>query len=190
MNGYALALFVHLLSLLLATVAASLSTFAALRLRKAETVAEADPWLAVVGRVVPAFPIAVVGLLSSGIYMTVNRWGWTIPWIDAALAGLALIVILGNAVEATRGRILRRELETAGMSARARRLLRDPVSWTAKMTTLTVAVAVVFVMSVKPAGAECVAALIIAVIVGAAAAVPLWRASPTAAPELIRSASS
>jgi hypothetical protein len=189
-NGYALALFVHLLSLLLATVAASLSTFSALRLRAVDSAEAAAPWLALIGRVVPAFPAAVVGLLGSGIYMTLDRWAWSAPWIDAALVGLGLIVVLGNAVEATRGRALRREIESAGMSARARRLLRDPVSWSAKMTTLTLTVAVVFVMAVKPAGGECVAVVVLAVIMGVAGAVPMWRTPRVDASGPVRAASS
>ena len=62
------------------------------------------------------------------------------------------------------------------MSARTRRLLRDPVAWTAKMMTLTLIVAVVFVMTVKPTAAECVVSLVVAMVVGVIVAVPLWRA--------------
>jgi hypothetical protein len=188
-NGYSIALFVHLISLLLACVAASLSTFAALRLRGVRSVAEATPWLTLVGRVVPAFPVAVAGLLGSGIYMTHERWGWSIPWIDAALVGLGLIVVLGNGVEARHGRVLRNALASSGMSPRARRLLRDPLAWSAKMTTLTVSLAVVFVMTVKPAAVECVAALSIAVVAGLLGAVPMWR-TRSEAQRLMGSASS
>jgi hypothetical protein len=190
MNGYSVALFVHLLSLLLASVAASLSTFAALRLRRVDEAAEAKAWVAFVGRVVPAFPLAVVGLLGSGIYMTHERWGWSIPWVDAALVGLGLIVALGSGVEGARTRALGRELEVAGMSSRARRLLRDPLAWSAKMTTLTVAIAVVFVMTVKPAATECVAVLSVAVAAGVLAATPLWRVPAREVSEATEPASS
>ena len=154
MNGYPLALFVHLLSLLLAVVASSLATLAALRLRTVATVAEARSWLALVRRVVPGFPIAGVGLLASGAWMTHAEWRWSLAWIDAALVGLALIVALGNGVEATRIRAFEREFASAGLTPRARRLARDPLFWTAKATTLTLVVAVVFVMTVKPAALE------------------------------------
>ncbi len=175
MNAYAIALFVHLLSLLVACAAASLTTFFGLRLRDASSQAEAGTWLALTRRVVPAFPVAVLGLLGTGIYLTRQRWSWSMPWIGAALIGLGLIVMLGSGVEAARSRALDRELTASGMSPRARRLLRDPVSWTAKLVTLTTFLAVVFLMTVKPAATECVVVLVVAVAAGALGAVPLWR---------------
>ena len=188
MNTYAIALFFHLLSLLLATAAASMALFAALRLRSADSAPGAEYWHGLIGRIVRAFPIAVVGLLSSGIYMIHSRWNWKVPWIDAALIGLGLIVVLGTGVEGSRARALKRSLAMEGMSVRTRRLLRDPVAWTAKMMTLTLIVAVVFVMTVKPAAADCAAAIVVALLAGAVAAIPFWRAAePRASESMSRS---
>ncbi|MCG6988038.1 MAG: hypothetical protein LJF06_07645 [Gemmatimonadetes bacterium] len=184
MNGYVLALFGHLLSLLLACVATSLSTFAALRLRDTDSPREAMSWIAFTERVVLAFPVSALGLLGTGVYMTHVRWAFSISWIDAAMAGLVMIVALGKGVEGGRSRALKRELESSGMSPRARRLLRDPLAWSAKMTTLTLFVAVVFVMAAKPAAAECVAALCTAVVVGLLTAIPFWWSAAVASPEL------
>ncbi|MGD8321249.1 MAG: hypothetical protein PVJ02_12355, partial [Gemmatimonadota bacterium] len=160
MNGYAVALFAHLVSLLLASVAASLAMFAALRLRGAESIADAASWLGVIRRVVRLFPLAVLGLMASGWYMTHERWSFSLPWIDAAVVGLVLIVILGTGVEGSRNRALGRELQAHGLSMQARRLLRDPVAWSAKMSTLTVSLAVVFLMTVKPTGPVCVVTML------------------------------
>jgi hypothetical protein len=186
--GYQIALTFHFLSLLLATVAAALSTFGAVRLRQADSIADATSWLAFVGKVVRAFPIAIVGLLASGAYMTHQRWSWSVPWIDAALVGLGLIIALGTGIDRARGQALSRALAAAGMSPGIRRLLRDPVAWTARITTLTLVVAVVFVMTVKPAAGGCVAAIIVAVAGGAMGAVPLWRAPASVAAEVVGSA--
>jgi hypothetical protein len=188
MNGYAVALFFHLLSVLLATVAASLTMFAALRVRAAASAPEAGQWVGFSEKAVRAFPVAVLGLLITGTYMTHQRWTWSVPWIDAALVGLGLIVVLGTGVERSRAVALKRELESAGLSPRARRLLRDPVAWTAKMTGLALVVAVVFVMTVKPTAVECAASIVVAVVVGALCAVPLWRVQE--ASELVGQASS
>ncbi len=185
MTAYSLALFFHLLFVLAATATAALTTFAVVRLRRARTVGEAMERGTLVARIVPAFPAAVIGLLGTGAYMTQVRWSWSTPWIDAALAGLGLLVILGTGVEGSRGRALRRELESAGLSPRAQRLLRDPVAWTAKMMTLTLVVAVVFVMTVKPAGAVCITAIAVAVVAGALVAAPAWRMSAMGAWETV-----
>jgi hypothetical protein len=177
-SGYNVALFFHLIFMLLAGTAAALAMYAALRLRTVESPAEAGTWLRFTGRVVPLFPIAVLGLLATGAYMTHARWSWSLPWIQAAVAGLGLIVALGSGVEAGRGRALRRELETAGLSPRARRLLRDPVAWSARLMTQTLAVAVMFVMTVKPGAVGSASALAAALIAGGLTAVPFWRTGP------------
>lgn len=190
MNGYAIALFVHLLCLLLACAAASVATLAALRLRRAGTAGEAIPWIAFTERVVLAFPMAALGLLGTGIFMTHQRWTWSAPWIDAGLVALALIMALGKGVEARRMGMLKRELEASGMTPAARRLLRDPVTWSAKMTTLTLSAAAVFMMTDKPTGVGCVLVMLLAVAGGVLGAVPMWWTSGAEATELVRSATS
>ena len=106
--------------------------------------------------------------------MAQERWGWSIPWIDAALVGLALLVVLGAGVEASRLRALRRELQISGMVPRVQRLLRDPVAWTARTTGITLLIAVVFVMTVKPAAVASACSIALAFAVGVIAAIPMW----------------
>jgi len=175
-NGYSLALLIHLLSVLLAATAMALAAFAGLQLRRANTVVEATSWLVLTGRIVRAFPVAVLGLVASGGYMIHASWSWSTPWVDAALVGLVLIVVLGNAVEGRHARALQRELESSGLSAQARRLLRDPTAWGAKVTTHTTFVAVVVVMTLKPAAVGCVGAITAALAAGAFSAIAIARA--------------
>ncbi len=88
---------------------------------------------------------------------------------------------LGSGIEGSRGRALKRELQTAGLSTRAQRLMRDPLSWSAKVTTWMLMLGVVFVMSTKPSAAGAAAALAVAVALGVAGAVPFWRRPPARA---------
>jgi hypothetical protein len=175
MNAYALALFFHLLFLLVAAAAASLSTFASLRLRAARDVEDVRRWQRLIDKVVPAFPTATLGLFATGAYMTERLHDWSMPWVWASVAGLAAIVVLGSGIEARRGRALARSIERTGMSHESRRLLCDPVAWTAKLMTLTLALAVMFIMTAKPPAADAAAALVIASLAGALCAVPIWR---------------
>lgn len=179
-NVYYIALSLHFASLLLACVAATLALHGALGLRRALDAVEAGRWLQFVGRVVRLFPVAILGLLATGAYMTHARWSWSLPWIQASATGLGLVVVLGSGIEAARARALGRELEAHGLSARARRFLRDPVSWSARMMTLTVTLAVVFVMTTKPGAAGAAGALAAALVTGLVAAVPFWRVGPRA----------
>lgn len=185
MDAYSVVLTIHLLALVLAAMASAVAFYAALRLRRVTTVPEAAEWGRLVASVVPAFPIATLTLFGSGAYMTQAEWTWGTPWIDAGLAGIGLIVICGSGIEATRGRQLKHELVSAGMSTRAVRLLRDPYAWSAKMTTLTLMVGVVFVMTTKPDSLASAATIGAAVVAGVLSAIPFWlrSADPTAASE-------
>jgi len=51
--------------------------------------------------------------------MTQSAWSWSTPWIVAGLVGLAMIILLGSGVEASRGRALKNELQSDDLSGRA-----------------------------------------------------------------------
>jgi len=180
--AYSIVLYVHLLALLLATGASAVAFYAALQLRGATSPGEVARWARVVKAVVPAFPIATLLLLGSGAYLTQVGWGWTTPWIDAGIAGLALLVANGSGLESARGRALEREVRTAGMTEQARALLRDPLAWSAKMNTFTLMLAIVFLMVVKPAALGSGLALVVALVLGPVCAVPFWRSGDRPAP--------
>ncbi len=167
-------LFLHFIFLLCAVAAAAVAGLAALRLRAVESPTEAMRWEAVVRRVVPLFPVASLGLIGTGAYMTIRIWTWSTPWILAGLAGLIAIMLLGAGLEGSRGRAASAELGAAGLSERARRLLRDPIAWSAKVTTWTLMLAVIFVMTTKPDAFICAAALAVALICGVLGAIPFW----------------
>lgn len=132
-----------------------------------------------IGKVVRVFAPATLGLLGSGAYLTQTAWRWSTPWIVSGLVGLAMIVLLGSGLEASRGRALKHEVRTHGLSERARCLLRDPLAWTAKAMTWTLMLAVMFLMTTKPPAWGCAITLVIASLAGSIVAVPIWRGSPT-----------
>ena len=90
-----------------------------------------------------------------------------------------MIILLGCGVEASRGRALKNELQSHDLSDRARRLLRDPLAWTARAMEWMLMLGVMFVMTTKPPAWGCATSLVIASLAGAVAAVPIWRRSAT-----------
>lgn len=179
-SGYGIALFVHLLSLLMTVAASSLATFAAWRIRGGQRVDEVLQWEALMAKAERVHPVATVGLVASGAYMTYRSWTWGTPWILGGIVGLLLIILLGAVIGGNRARALVRSLEQTGLGVQSRQLLRDPAAWTARTTTWALVVAVVFLMTVKPGAAGSMAALVVALIVGALGALPLWRGAETA----------
>lgn len=181
MNAYSIALYVHLLSLLISVAATALAFDCALRIRAATDASEILGTLGRIRSLVKAFPLATLGLLGTGAFMTQTQWTWTTPWILASIAGLALISVLGSVVEGGRMKMLAIELATYGLTARARRLQRDPVAWTAKMGTKTVLLAVILIMTTKPEWPGCIAMLLIALVLAVPAAMPFWRSASSVA---------
>lgn len=176
MTAYSVVLFLHFTFLILAMGASGVLMLASLQIRNAVEIGEIARWGGFIHKVVPLFPVAAIGLFATGAYMTSDRWSWSTSWIVAAIIGLVMIVVSGEVVDGGRGRALERELKANGMTERARRLRRDPIGWSAKMTTNALVFAVVFVMSTKPGAAGASAALVVAVLTGVATGVPFWRA--------------
>jgi hypothetical protein len=174
-SAYSFVLFLHFCFLILAMAAFGVLMLASLQIRNAVEIPEIARWGGFIHTVVPLFPVAAIGLFGTGAYMTSDRWTWSTSWVVAAIVGLAMIVISGEVLDGGRGRALEHELKTNGLSERALRLRRDPIGWSAKMTTITLVVAVVYIMSNKPGAAGAIAALAVAVLVGVAVSVPFWR---------------
>ncbi|HET7095398.1 MAG TPA: hypothetical protein VFI22_18045, partial [Thermomicrobiales bacterium] len=101
-------------------------------------------------------------------------------WILGGLIGLAAIVVLGAGIDGGRGRALKRELGASGFSAKARAMLCDQTAWTAKLMTMTLLVAVVGIMTVKPSAVGAAVWLIVGMVAGIVAALPFRSAGVAA----------
>jgi hypothetical protein len=169
-------LFLHLLSVVAALATATVLHLVEIRVRAASTVAEIRAWTAVISKVVRLFPIVVLCLVGTGVYLA-QRWSWGAPWIDVSVAGLVINQVLGNVVSASRGRALDREIARAPdelVPASVEALTRDPVAWSASLTTTGITVSIMFMMTTKPGLLGSVIVLIAGVIAGLACAVPFW----------------
>jgi hypothetical protein len=112
-DTYRLVLFVHLCALLGAIGTASLVHFSEARLRAAETVAVMRMWAGLIENASRLFPLALIVLVGSGAYLVERGWSWSSGWVEAGLAGTAVLFVVGVAVVGARGRALKRELAIA-----------------------------------------------------------------------------
>src|SRR5256885_9063806 len=98
MDTYRTVLYLHVLSLLLGIGAAAVVGVCLFRLRAAQTLADALPWGMLAGKTERVFPVAVLGLFSTGAYMTSDVWTWSTGWIVVSIVGLALVAVQGPLV--------------------------------------------------------------------------------------------
>lgn len=189
MQGYHVVLFVHLVSLLIAAGAAATLHAADLQIRRAPSLSAALRLALLMKRAALAFPVAIVGLVGSGIYMTNHLgWGFSTPWVLAGEVGLGTIVALGDAVNGRFGRQL--GMAIGGALARGgdgpltdevRARLANPVAKLASVAPTALMFGVVYVMTVKPGATGSAIAMLVAVAAGAVASQTLLREPAPAA---------
>jgi hypothetical protein len=182
-DGYHLALFVHLCALLVAISLATLVHFAEVRMRAARTLGELRQWGAIPRSIGKYFPLATLTLVASGAYMVQSVWTWHEGWIIAALVGVVLL-LAGGVVMGSRGSALGRTLAGdphAPVSAATARLVRDPLARSASYGNTALSIGIVFIMVNKPPLLGALVSLAIAIFFGVVAAHLIWRGAPVGA---------
>jgi hypothetical protein len=155
MDSYHIALFLHLLALVVAAGASAVTKLAAARRARARTVGDMLEWHGVIAATSRLFPICIVVFLVTGSYMlaVARVHAWSTGFVVAGMLGIALLLV-NSVFLARQGIALRRMLE--GMAAHgadqpAPRLTPPPVVGALPAVNSAVAIAVVFVMVTKPA---------------------------------------
>jgi hypothetical protein len=177
-DAYRVVLYLHLLSLFAMVGGITVVGVCYLRLRAAESLADAVPWANLADQTGWVFPLSVVGLFASGAYLTSHTWTWSTSWIDVSIAGLALVTLQGPLVAGPRVKALRHALDENApgpLGERARRLTRDPALWIVILANPGIVLGITWNMSVKPGAAGAIAAVLVGYALGAAAARPLTR---------------
>ena len=145
MDGYGLAMFVHILGTVLLFSGLVLTTAALVAMARAGTVAGVRRWTRIAGRADKLLTAGAGLLLLSRIYLILTEWGWRVAWINASLGALLLVsplVPLGISMR------LPRIAAPAPAVLRAR--TRDRILWLS-MTALTcVSFGVLYLMLAKP----------------------------------------
>jgi hypothetical protein len=185
-DTYHVVLYVHLMALFVGVGAGGALLVCLLNLRTARTLADAVPWGAAAGKIEKAFPIAVLGLFGSGAYMVSASgypWTWGTGWIDASIAGLAVLALQGPLVGGRGGKLLEQALHANGpgdLGEAALRRARHPMMLGAEFSNFGLVFAIVWNMTQKPGTGTAIASVVIGYVVGWALAMPLTRPAPAA----------
>jgi hypothetical protein len=99
MTGYELALFTHLLGVVTLFAAIALVETAGARLRRAANVQHVRLWVDLTRTAAPLFPVALLTVLGSGLFMAADSWTFTTPWVVVAIAGVIVMGGIGGIVQ-------------------------------------------------------------------------------------------
>jgi hypothetical protein len=181
MNTYHYVLYVHLLSLFIGIGAGSVLLACLLRLRAARTLEQAAPWGMLAGQVGKFFPVAILGLFGSGLYMTTETsfpWSMSTGWVDVGIAVLVVLFAQGAGVAERTGHKLGAALQANGpgpLGPEARRMALHPGLWVVEFTNIGMVLGVVWNMTQKPGLGGSIASVLVGYAVGAALALLVTR---------------
>ncbi|HEX5971070.1 MAG TPA: hypothetical protein VFY85_04035 [Gemmatimonadaceae bacterium] len=181
MDSYHIALFVHLVTLIVAAGVTAVTKLAAARARRARTIGELQEWHGVLMSAARLFPICLAFFTASGAYMlgVTHASVWSSAYVVAGLTGVVLLLASGAFLGA-KARVFRDVL--AGMARQgadhpAPRVVPPRLVTVLPAVNTGIALAVVFDMVTKPASIT-VALAILAAGIALAAAGALRKPAP------------
>lgn len=177
MDAYHLALFIHLLALILAAGATAVANFAAARRIRARTVGESLEWHRSLIAASRIFPICLVLFLATGAYMVsaAGANAWSSGFVVAGFVGVAFLLGSGTflGIQARKLEGVLKQIATRGVDAPAPKLVPPPLITMLPAVNTGIALAVVFDMVIKPASISlALGALALGIV---ASAVVAWR---------------
>jgi len=167
MDGYHIALYIHLLALVAAACASTLVHFADYRRGQSTTAGEALQWHRLIGVTSRTFPIVIVLLLATGSYMVTSAGSalWAAAWVKAGVTGAILLFVVGGYLGA-RGKRMARALAQIDPSA-TDFPRHDAIAHTLGGMNTGLALGVVGAMAMKPEMLGSFAILAVAALLGA-----------------------
>lgn len=170
MTAYELALFAHLLGVVTLFAAIALVEAAGARLRRAAKVELLRPWVDLTRWVAPLFPIALLTVVASGLFMTADSWTFTTPWVVAAIVAVVVLGGIGGSVQSRYFAAIGRAAaasEDGPVPQRLRALLAAPALWIAVIAPDIATVGILWTMVTKPGWTGSIAAIVAPTTIGA-----------------------
>jgi hypothetical protein len=158
-NGYDVALFVHLLGAVTLFAAFGILQGGGVRVRRAATVDHVRLWITLLRAAVPLFPLAFAALVIAGLYMTVDVWGFSTPWVLVALGTVAVMIGVGTGIV---GRGMNRMGTTVAdahdgpIPSDLSTVVADPRIWLSLFGLNGAAIGILWLMATKPGWVESV----------------------------------
>jgi hypothetical protein len=180
MDTYRIALFLHVITLVVAASATAITKLAVSRRIRARSVTEALDWHSVLVSASRAFPLCLASFTITGAYM-VSRAGaqaWTTGFVISGLVGVVFLLGSGTYL-GIKGKALKQVLENLAKEGAERplpKLIPPPLVRMLPVVNSGVALGVVFDMVTKPASVSLAIAILV---LGAAVSLALGRRKAT-----------
>lgn len=175
MSIYGIILFLHIVGALGLFAGIALEQVSLARLREVGMTNQARDWLGVLSNLRRIDAPSGLLILATGLYMVAKAWSHQ-AWTGVAIIGMVLMAAISVAVTSRRVRAAKDAVgpSDAVISTGLRERLSDPVMRMAATLRAAIGVGIVFDMAVKPAAPGALAAIGVALAVGALVAFAQW----------------
>jgi uncharacterized membrane protein len=146
------ALFAHIVGMLVLFVGLAFEWVSLHSIRRSATQAQIDPWVGVL-RALPKFTVAAVGVtVISGLYLATRVGVLGLGWVGVSFGSMIFMAILGGPVVRSKIRALLHAGADADGHAMAtpQRVAAHPLLRVSLRTRVAVALAIVYLMILKP----------------------------------------
>ena len=176
MNGYAIALFLHVAGVLGMFAVLGLEWTGLRQLRSAAAPEPVRAWMMLLKNAQKVGSASMLAILLSGFYMMATVWGST-AWIAVSMGALALAVLLGLALSGPRMKALGQALAAGkGQLTQAfTSAAQHPLLLISVQTRMAIALGIVFLKTTKPDLAGSLLIIGVTLALGIVSALPLRR---------------
>jgi hypothetical protein len=169
MSFYAIALFAHIVGVIVIFMATAIEFLCLYRMRGATTTDQLREWASLTKTTATLFPVGGAAMVVSGLYMSLTAWDLTVPWIGLSVAVVVVMSVFGPAVNSRRLEAIAASVATAPsgpIPAELARRVQDPFLLASVHTLAALGIGVVFLKVARPDLVGASAALAVAVVAG------------------------
>ncbi len=174
MNGYSIALFLHIAGVLGFSVALGLEWTGLREIKSATLPVQVRGWMGILKGVRRVGFASMLTTVLTGIYMMLTGWGG-VAWAIVSLGALVLVIALSQVLTAPRMAAIGRALMTASPSQTFSSLASDPLLWVSIQTRIAITLGIVFLKVVKPDWSGALLTIGVALVLGIASALTASR---------------
>ena len=166
---YNVMLFFHILGTVVMFVAVGITLTAMIAMLHAKKTEALRDWSSLAVKMDGLLPFSVILILLPALYLVFTTWGWGLAWINISLAALVVMSFMGPAINLRRLKIVLNAANAETESVPSSSLLekvRDRTLWNSVIIMTMLAIAILFLMTVKLALVGSLIVFGIAIILG------------------------
>ena len=179
---YSIMLFPHIIGVVGMLIAVGLTITGMLGMLYSKKTETLRVWASLAVKADGLLPLSVIIIFFPALYLVITAWGWHVAWINLSIAALIVMLFMGPSINLRRLKAILKavDAETASTpSANLVNTVQDRLLWISVITMTTIAIAIVFLMTVKLAFIGSLVTFGIAVVLGYITSTLILKSAPT-----------